>query len=151
MFCEQCGTQIGYDKRFCLSCDKIINQRSKLLLISAMIGCSIIVIRFILSLIIFNKELFLYMFLDVSMICASIAIILSFISWENKKTVFLIIASIIYGIVTIPIVIDLIIDDRYATIYEKLTNKYSLYCIVIFFIIPLILNIIVFIKSIKKK
>jgi len=112
MFCEQCGTKIGDNERLCQKCVNIqtVNQnkqKNKQLVISAIIGCSIIFITIILFPLIFGWGISFRSLLSIPVICGIIAILLNFICWKLNKILFALISGIFYSISIIGLVFNM--------------------------------------------
>jgi hypothetical protein len=153
MFCEQCGIQIGVNESLCQKCVSIqtINpniQKNKKLLISAIIGCSIILFLLFLPFILFG-ELHISYLLSIDMICGISGVVLSFIGWVNNRKLFALISGILYSVPFILTIIDIIrgLIYGYFHIYFVLRNFNNFN---ILFFVSAIINIIVFIKFKRK-
>jgi hypothetical protein len=125
-------------------------SQKKQLLISAIIGCSIILISLIAISIIISDILFIRLILlRIPMLCGIIAIVFNFIDWAYNKKIFSLIAGLLYGASVIFGIIELyfvliLLNNNIAPIHI-LSNMN------VFFIIPAIISIMVGIMNIKKK
>jgi len=145
MFCEQCGTRIGENERLCKKCSSIqtidLNiQKDKKLLISSIIGCSIILITLIAPLL-FGGGISIGRILQIPIICGIIAVALSFIARVINKNILVLVSGVLY-----------IISVIFGIIYIILWLKWDFHIWILYgninilLIVPAIMNIVYFQK-----